>query len=129
MNRLSALKSAGVFAAAACLVVGAAALYVRFGLISPKLARVEERLNDPASAQFRNLKYVGSWLPSGESILCGEVNAKNRMGGYVGFRKFETLADYVEIRDAESEQALSGALRGTFCDKADEVMPWWSARW
>jgi len=39
-------------------------------------------LKDPASAQTRNerITKVG--------VLCGEVNAKNSMGGYVGFKKF-----------------------------------------
>lgn len=42
-------------------------------------------LNDPDSAQFRNVVVVRH----GELLtLCGEVNAKNRMGGYVGFQRF-----------------------------------------
>ena len=42
-------------------------------------------LKDPESAQFRNLR-----LSSGEGgeALCGEVNAKNAFGGYVGFTPF-----------------------------------------
>lgn len=44
---------------------------------------VLEKLNDPNSAQFRNLR-IGK---SGD-LICGEVNAKNRMGGYVGFVTF-----------------------------------------
>ncbi|GAB3416792.1 hypothetical protein NX774_12075 [Massilia agilis] len=41
-----------------------------------------EVLRDPDSAQFRN-EFLG---PTG--TLCGEVNSKNGMGGYVGFKKF-----------------------------------------
>lgn len=40
-------------------------------------------LADPGSAQFRNVAYY----PNGKSV-CGEINAKNRMGGYVGYRRF-----------------------------------------
>lgn len=40
-------------------------------------------LNDPASAQFRNVKLVKS--ANRPFVVCGEVNAKNRMGGYNGF--------------------------------------------
>lgn len=40
---------------------------------------------DPDSAQFRELVIRHR---DGMRILCGEVNAKNRMGGYVGFRPF-----------------------------------------
>lgn len=40
------------------------------------------KLNDPASAEFRNDRV----LPNGWH--CGEVNAKNEFGGYVGFKRF-----------------------------------------
>lgn len=39
-------------------------------------------LLDPQSAQFRNEKITEGGL------YCGEVNSKNRMGGYVGFNRF-----------------------------------------
>lgn len=56
-------------------------------------------LVDPSSAQFRNVKVYlnvpGSKLRTAGSkttplvdVVCGEVNSKNRMGGYVGFRQF-----------------------------------------
>lgn len=38
---------------------------------------VSKHLKDPDSAEFRN-----------QSRLCGEVNAKNSFGGYIGFRRF-----------------------------------------
>lgn len=50
------------------------------------------QLKDPDSAKFQNerLRY-GRTLKS--SILCGEVNAKNEMGGYVGYRLFAASGD------------------------------------
>ena len=45
--------------------------------------RVLERLKDPTSAQFRGLRFV-----NGDTVLCGEVNARNSYGGYVGFVAF-----------------------------------------
>lgn len=48
-------------------------------------AAVLENLKDPDSAKFRNLK------TSRDLFLCGEVNAKNSMGGYVGFKRFYTM--------------------------------------
>ena len=42
-------------------------------------------LKDPGSAQFQDL--VGGDM-SGDYSICGKVNAKNAMGGYVGFQKF-----------------------------------------
>lgn len=42
------------------------------------------RLFDPKSAEFRGI--VRSKLLS--DVICGEINAKNRFGGYVGFMPF-----------------------------------------
>ena len=50
--------------------------------------RVLDRLNDPGSAQFRDVK-----LHTKTGAGCGEVNAKNRMGGYVGFTLFVAFKD------------------------------------
>ena len=45
---------------------------------------VRERLSDPDSAQFSEI-FKG---PESGGALCGLVNAKNRMGGYVGRTPF-----------------------------------------
>jgi len=42
-------------------------------------------LRDPSSAQFRNLRVVDG---ANGPYLCGEINAKNNSGGYVGFKPF-----------------------------------------
>jgi hypothetical protein len=56
-------------------------------------AALANQLKDPSTAQFRGL-----FLSQGRMIvdgnvqfpiqLCGEVNAKNSYGGYVGFKRF-----------------------------------------
>lgn len=43
---------------------------------------VSQSLIDPQSVQYRNVKALS------EGVVCGEVNAKNRLGGYAGFRPF-----------------------------------------
>ncbi len=45
---------------------------------------------DPAAAQFRNLRAADVTLADGTTVrrVCGEVNGKNRLGGYVGFEMF-----------------------------------------
>ena len=53
--------------------------------ISVLEAKTAASLKDPGSAQFRKLE-----LKLSRTILCGEVNAKNGFGGYVGFRPFVT---------------------------------------
>jgi len=56
-------------------------------LIAEVEAAVREELLDPESARFRNLYFAPN--PVGpDSRVCGEVNAKNRFGGYVGFNDF-----------------------------------------
>jgi len=42
---------------------------------------------DPSSAIFRNITY-GNDKFGVSDIYCGEINAKNRMGGYVGWKPF-----------------------------------------
>lgn len=52
-------------------------------------------LKDPDAAQFRNLFVAEYTTKYGTkiTILCGEVNAKNSYGGYVGFRSFAVESD------------------------------------
>jgi hypothetical protein len=45
--------------------------------------QVKEYLNDPDSAKFESIHQGKE-----EKYFCGLVNAKNRMGGYVGLRPF-----------------------------------------
>jgi hypothetical protein len=44
-----------------------------------------KKLKDPDSALFRNIKVVSR--PEGK-LVCGEMNAKNSLGGYVGYKPF-----------------------------------------
>lgn len=43
---------------------------------------LRQHLRDPQSAQFRNVRQYA------DGTVCGELNAKNGFGGYVGFRSF-----------------------------------------
>jgi hypothetical protein len=47
-----------------------------------------ESMKDPDSVKFRRLS-----TSSDGSMICGEVNSKNAMGGYVGFKKFVNIQD------------------------------------
>ena len=42
-------------------------------------------MKDPSSVQFRRVEIK---MFKGNRIVCGELNAKNSYGGYVGFKKF-----------------------------------------
>ena len=48
---------------------------------------LEYSLIDSESAKYRNLRTIID--DSGRVYLCGEINSKNRMGGYVGFKLFK----------------------------------------
>jgi hypothetical protein len=54
-------------------------------LIDSSLQAARSMLKDPSSAQFEQIRLVD--YQDGK-VVCGEVNAKNSYGGYVGFRPF-----------------------------------------
>jgi hypothetical protein len=59
---------------------------------------VSETLKDPDSVQYKNLRYVAA-----KDAVCGQYNAKNAMGGYVGFHYFAVDADGVHVLRFPSE--------------------------
>ncbi|WP_445773837.1 hypothetical protein [Shewanella sp.] len=50
---------------------------------------VKQKLIDADSAKFQNLSRVVN--SKNEDAVCGEVNSRNRMGGYAGFSNFVVL--------------------------------------
>lgn len=45
---------------------------------------VKSRLYDPESARFKNIRQS----KQGKEVWCGEINSKNRLGGYIGFQRY-----------------------------------------
>lgn len=79
---------------------------------------VQALLLDPDSAQFRKLMV----RPANGSLVsvCGEVNAKNRMGGYNGFQRFYYIV-------AAKEAGIDPLEEGRHVDaltSADEINAW-----
>lgn len=74
-----------IIAAALLCAVGAGTFWFKYTdwVTIPKAQQlVADQLSDPSSAQFRNDRLIDyDWH-------CGEVNGKNSMGGYVGFKRF-----------------------------------------
>jgi hypothetical protein len=70
------------------------------------IALLSEGLKDPMSAQVRHLR-PGKYPES----VCGEVNAKNSMGGYVGFVPFYVLP-YQNEAFIFDRTSLSGSAWG-----------------
>lgn len=55
---------------------------------------VRRKLLDPGAAQFREV-----FLADRGGHVCGQVNAKNKFGGYVGFKRFVAGGDGVAFED------------------------------
>lgn len=55
-------------------------------LVQEVIVKIRRELNDPDSAIFESVT-ISPLTRSGVAV-CGSVNAKNRMGGYAGFRDF-----------------------------------------
>lgn len=51
-------------------------------------ASFEDVLSDAQTARFRNERVVWAQGSDERLALCGEVNAKNLMGAYVGWKRF-----------------------------------------
>lgn len=79
------------FVLLAAAALGAGAFGYRLYMLSELRAPVLAQLSDPDSATFRNEVIKGDWWYAKGSILCGEVNAKNKMGGYIGYQKFSSF--------------------------------------
>lgn len=73
--------------------------FVPFWTVRKAEDAASAQLTDPDSAKFRNIRY--GYLVRGKPdhrIVCGEINAKNRMGGYVGYTPF----NYINVDSKES---------------------------
>lgn len=57
---------------------------------------VADEMKDPGSAQFRGV------FTYRDLMVCGEVNAKNAFGGYVGFKRFVSFLSVVTFDDGSA---------------------------
>lgn len=71
-------------------------------------ASVEHPLKDPGSAQYRNDRVVTNAM--GLSHYCGEINAKNSLGGYTGFRRFIASKTSVTFEREDDPEIVSRAF-------------------
>jgi hypothetical protein len=93
---LDRINAETIAAVRADLVAGASS---NSGLKAPAMIAKAKRLllselKDPDSAKFRNIRMQEA---DGAKFVCGEMNAKNSYGGYVGFTPFLTNGDTVSI--------------------------------
>lgn len=93
INKLNKLKMIGLILAilgmAGCLNVVEATTYpVRSDSVFEEAKRLAaDQLRDPEAARFKS-DYEAYRTSTGETIVCGTLNGKNAMGGYVGYKPF-----------------------------------------
>jgi len=71
--------------------------------MEPGRQKVKELLKDPESAQFKNERVGKS-----PALFCGEVNSKNSMGGYVGYKRYIVMPNFAAIDGNETAVLLQG---------------------
>ena len=99
----------------------------RFYLVNELKKPVLAKLSDPDSAQFQNLTYIGNWTVAG-GVLCGQVNAKNKMGGYVGYQWFDAYSGGAMVEDDLVKKIYDDASLKR-CDFSEDKTPFWHLRW
>lgn len=88
-------------------VVGGAVFYLwrsNYSASALVMRQVRAALVDPESARFQDVRAF-----SETKAGCGVVNAKNRMGGYIGNTRFVALPDGNVIFEPQSDDG-TGAL-------------------
>lgn len=75
---------------------------------------VEENLFDPDSSRYRNIRYYSPKSKGKKiTVMCGKYNAKNRMGGYTGYKRF--VSDSVHS-DKDSYSDEYGKMKNKIVD-------------
>lgn len=76
-------------------------------LLNKAQAAITYGFKDPDSAKFRNVRYVKY---EERIVICGEVNAKNSYGGYVGYENFIAgLSSWKLMKESDNNTALGSA--------------------
>lgn len=97
--------------------------YLIHQLRKPVLAE----LSDPDSALFKNERVFGNWSEA-SSILCGQINAKNKMGGYTGYNWFESSLGQGHIESELLKETLDKADFNRCNYDSNPPLPWWYMR-
>lgn len=80
---------------------------------------VSEELFDPTSPIYRNEVVASETMANGKKVLmvCGEVNAKNRMGAFVGFKQYTVAeGEFLGFHDVGK-----GPLYRSMCEDLKEM--------
>lgn len=88
--------------------------------IADAQAKLISIAKDPASVQFQNMK---TYRVDTDMTVCGEYNAKNSLGGYVGFKPFYSRisAPFVLYGRFETDVSKDRALYNATCSEMSTV--------
>jgi hypothetical protein len=67
---------------------------------------VKDGLSDPDSALFKDDREYAQ--KDGKVVVCGRVNAKNRMGGYVGYRMYIVEDEKALVMNEDNASDFAG---------------------
>lgn len=110
------------------VVIGVAAAFAwRWRMIADLREPILAEMNDPDAAQFRNERIISPW-DSSDAMYCGEVNGKNRMGGYVGYEGFVVVSPNERHKAPVVMTDIDGAA-GRVCASYLADAAWWWIRW
>lgn len=93
-------------------------------MITKAKESVTKKLKDPESVRFRDVFVM-------RESVCGEVNAKNSYGGYVGFKRFIAIGGLLVILEEAGpgfEQMYAESCSKT-PPKPKEPMPYYEESW
>jgi hypothetical protein len=113
---LKEMQMKKLIAAVAAVALTLIAIYFKNSAYEEKFLNVlRMSLIDSDSMKVRNITYNDD-----RDVMCGEVNSKNRLGGYVGFNYF-----YVDISEGRKYASISdgsdGHFHSLFCRYRNEL--------
>lgn len=75
--------------------------------------RITDSANEPDSVKFRNVHVAGE---PPRRWICGEVNGRNQMGGFTGFKRFVSMigTDRIDIDPGPGFTTMSQLRLETF---------------
>ncbi len=92
------------------------------------VAKVKAELKDPESAQIRSLQYFARYRVFKDGLrvpvehkICGEINAKNSFGGYVGYRRFLASGIYHFSSGSFPDDSLYVSIESPEFDNVQKV--------
>lgn len=76
-------------------------------------------LKDPDSAKFRNVR---AGLRGKDFMVCGEVNAKNSYGAYIGYKPFMSWAGVMTVANETIDPVTNRAMLNTSLNLCSNIL-------